>query len=394
MDQIVHSVHIHDQVAAILRQAIRSGRYRPGEKLERIRDLARRFDVSIFAISQALLELSKEGLIQRRHAKGIYVLDWKKNRQIGILCELDVSHPHVSRFFPRVIQQLRRFFRAKGWEVKVYIGDHQPGSPRSEEPCPDFVADVKAHQLGGVIILTASSRAQWLPRLKKDRVPIVAIPPWSNHGITIDIAAMVREGTGYLLSKGRRRLAVMGWSGPDQKWEGEEAFRCLLQENGVEACGDWIRHDLHPSQLGAGWDEFREIWTARAEKPDGLLICDDMLLRDVALAILNFQIKVPDQLMIVSHANKRSGILAPFPVAHLEYDPDEYAQAAGDLLLKLLNGEKIPEQTIPLPFRWVENSDLDDGMVVGRHNPDESEISGNRCAKKRRFAEVPTSISP
>jgi DNA-binding LacI/PurR family transcriptional regulator len=104
---------------------------------------------------------------------------------------------------------------------------------------------------------------------------------------------------------------------------------------------EWLRCTVPPETPGAGWEQFREMWAAREEKPDGLLVTDDMLFRDVALAILDLRLSVPQQLQVVAHANKGSGVAYPFPASCLEVDLNEWAAAMMDRLIKLMNGEPV-----------------------------------------------------
>jgi DNA-binding LacI/PurR family transcriptional regulator len=110
-----------------------------------------------------------------------------------------------------------------------------------------------------------------------------------------------------------------------------------------------VRQGLNPAVIGAGWEEFRDLWLALEEKPDGLLVCDDCLLDDVCVAIRTMKISVPDDLMIVTHANKGSGRTCPFPVWALEFDPDAFADQAAKMLLKLINSEPLTERHVVLP---------------------------------------------
>jgi DNA-binding LacI/PurR family transcriptional regulator len=117
---------------------------------------------------------------------------------------------------------------------------------------------------------------------------------------------------------------------------------------------EWVRRDLHPMLSGAGWEEFREMWTARREKPDGLLVADDMLFSEVQIAVQELGIRVPDQLRIVTHANKGADRRYPFPVTLAQFDPERYAEMLGEMLLKRLRGEAVAPPVVQLPPELVE----------------------------------------
>jgi hypothetical protein len=65
-------------------------------------------------------------------------------------------------------------------------------------------------------------------------------------------------------------------------------------------------------------------------------------------------IRVPEQLRIVTHANKGSAGRYPLPVTEIQMDPERYAEALGGMLLKRLRGEAVEPPTVILPFELLE----------------------------------------
>jgi len=66
-------VPLYDQVREALQERIRSGEWRPGDRLPTIRELCLQYGVSRVTILQALDALTRAGLIGRRQGKGIFV---------------------------------------------------------------------------------------------------------------------------------------------------------------------------------------------------------------------------------------------------------------------------------------------------------------------------------
>ena len=136
-----------------------------------------------------------------------------------------------------------------------------------------------------------------------------------------------------------------------------EGFLAAMASSGVEINPRWVRRNLHPCTPGAGWEDFRRIWTAQREKPDGLLICDDNLFPGAATAICQLGIRVPGDLAVVSHfVRGNSNVTVPFPVTKLEFDPDLYVQVMGETLLKLMRKEPVASAEVKLPCRLMEAS--------------------------------------
>lgn len=64
---------LYQQIAAILRERIHRGVFRPGERIPTEYDLCEEFGVSRISVRQALAELAHEGLLYRRRGSGTYV---------------------------------------------------------------------------------------------------------------------------------------------------------------------------------------------------------------------------------------------------------------------------------------------------------------------------------
>jgi len=64
---------VHNQVQNYLRECIRSGTYKPGDRLPSERDLARSLDVSRGSVRIALRSLEQEGMLQRVERVGYFV---------------------------------------------------------------------------------------------------------------------------------------------------------------------------------------------------------------------------------------------------------------------------------------------------------------------------------
>jgi GntR family transcriptional regulator, transcriptional repressor for pyruvate dehydrogenase complex len=64
---------IYEQVAEAIHDMIRSGKVRPGDKLESVQQLAAHFQVGRSAIREALTSLKAMGLIEIRQGEGTYI---------------------------------------------------------------------------------------------------------------------------------------------------------------------------------------------------------------------------------------------------------------------------------------------------------------------------------
>lgn len=68
---------IYEQVAETIYDMIRSGKLKPGEKLESVQQLAEHFQVGRSAIREALTSLKAMGLIEIRQGEGTFIKEFK-----------------------------------------------------------------------------------------------------------------------------------------------------------------------------------------------------------------------------------------------------------------------------------------------------------------------------
>ncbi|MCG3148681.1 MAG: HTH-type transcriptional repressor PurR [Verrucomicrobiae bacterium] len=358
--QKLRSSTIHEQLEAILKKEI-NDKLQPGDRIESVSQLAKRFGISPLTVRIALATLSQEGLIERRPGSGCYVLDHKTDKPVGLYVAFDVLQPQVSHFFRQLVGQLRSTLESAGWRLQLYIDRNLPHEEFTGY-CPGFLEDIQNQRLAGLVAIGLWPMPGWTPLVEKHKIPVVGVEfDTTNHrayqhAVVLDYPAMVTDAIRYILQTGRRRIAILSWSAGKQ-WFTDHAsvVRQLLEEHQVELRPHWISGDLHPNMIGAGWEEFREIWAAYPEKPDALLVCDDLLFRDVVPAIMELGIQVPDQLLIVTHANKGASVHCPFPVVRMEYDPDAVAATMAEMLVKLMQGERPAESHINIHHQCRED---------------------------------------
>jgi GntR family transcriptional regulator len=82
---------LHHQIKVAVLQGIEQGWLRPGEKLPRERELAEAAGVSLAPVRQALLDLTKEGYVDRTRGKGTFVRERRLVEKIQILGSFHAS---------------------------------------------------------------------------------------------------------------------------------------------------------------------------------------------------------------------------------------------------------------------------------------------------------------
>lgn len=100
---------LYAQLAELLRDQIRTGRYRPGDRLPGEPVLTRQYRVSRATVAKALEQLESDGLVRRRQGRGTFVQPTRMRRPLP---ELTGFSEHVSQLGltpgQRVIQFRKR----------------------------------------------------------------------------------------------------------------------------------------------------------------------------------------------------------------------------------------------------------------------------------------------
>ena len=337
-----------DQVAAHLRGSVLN-RMQPGTKLVSVRKLAVDLGVSVPTVRAAQAILTREGLLVVRHGSGVYAVENRDMpRWVGIYTALDILHPRTSSFYTLMPRALRRFFNSHGLHAEIYLGDAQPGDQEESPNNLRFRSDVAAGRIQGVVVANAPTTRGWANWVANLQIPVVG--SLSPYRVDPSYDDMVRHAVQCLYDGGSRRIALLSWSHNELQKPLREALTGLSLEYHPE----WSRSDLHPMLSGAGWEQFREIWAASRVKPDGLVVADDVLFDEAQIAIQEMGIRVPDQLRIVTYANKGSIKRYPFPVNIAQCDPERFAEVLGGMLLKRMRGEAVIPATELVPIDIVK----------------------------------------
>ncbi len=335
----------HDRVAAALRRMIRN-ELRPGEPLPSVRTLMESLQVSMPTVRAAQAILASEGLIEARQGSGVFVAESQPGWRIGVLSDLDLLHPRTGHFFRALASDVMERFRELGGQPILYTGRYcSPLEPPAGPVCPQFWEDIEAGRLDGAVIVDAWLNNDYFERCRRSPVPLVG--SFTGYGVATDTPGIVAAAVRRLAAQGCTRLGLMTW----EHDAAVEPFRRAVAEHGLSTQEAWIKDDISPNLAGAGWDEFREIWAASPEKPDGLVILDDLLFADAQMAIFELGLDVPGQLRLAMQANRGAELPLRLPAAVLEIDPAEAADFLVETLARRLHGDLLPPTTHTLGFR-------------------------------------------
>jgi DNA-binding LacI/PurR family transcriptional regulator len=336
---------LRQQVCDALRREI--SKKAAGDRLDTEQGLAKRLDVSVLTVREALGMLAHEGLILRQQGRGTFVADRPistKPQMVGVLSGLDITGLPISTFFLNSIRALRDALNQAGTKNRVYIGLTKPGeTPEQAEAYTDLIADIEAGEISGLVVVTTPPHARLLQAIRAHHVWLVSDWADSDCSINTDDQALGRMGAEELARRGARSVGYVGWSGGMMR-----AFTTAATKLGLETRPEWLRTDLHPLLAGAGERQFQAL-RAGGGLPDAVLVGDVHLLDGFAGAATAAGIRLGEQLRLASHTFTGCTVAIPPGTSLLNIDTTEYGRLQQSAMARLLAGEAVERHVVLAP---------------------------------------------
>ncbi len=372
---------MHRQINRILKKDFSD--FTAGQKIPSEHDLARRFGVSVMTVRQALAGLVNEGLLLRRRGSGTFVAKPPHSRCVAVLVEKHLAASGVSHFYFQLVRHLHLLCQERGYDCRLYVGDSPSGEGMVASIARQrFIADLEHGKVHGLLALATSGDKEWLKRIADDGFPVVGgyhrdLP----YCVRLNKEEMLTQAIAWLKARGRQRLGFLAIGQDDC-----DAFKAILEKSGIVCEQEWTVACSAPRENAAvGYEGFLRLWRAKADHPDGLVVMDDVLCGEAIPAIIKERIRVPEDLLIISHANKGVSWPAILPIARLEVDPRLWAVALLETLSQIWEDGKMRPRVRYVPFVLQdETGSAIKTLAGGGSAPNKSLSPAAACQQRRR----------
>jgi DNA-binding LacI/PurR family transcriptional regulator len=317
---------LHRQVAAWLEGRIVSGELSAGDRLPSTDGLASELGVGRKVIQQALASLSERGLLDRSPGRGTFVSLSINSRRIAVVFATDLLSGEKSNFNRLVCNEFLKDARRRGFQVSLFFPTDTADLGRCKRELEQLA---RQGEIRGIVSFGNLG-------LRSSSVPCIVGAAYSAPDSPRESLAF--RGLSYLISRGYQSIAVMEHNSRRQP---SDATRQAVEQ--IQA--DMVAlPQISLFQDGAldcdGRTVMSNILATSNPAPQALLSLDDNLTRGAIFAILEHGLRIPEDIAVLSHANKGSAILSPVPLTLLEHDPAEYAAHALEALEARLDGRK------------------------------------------------------
>ncbi|MCC6578888.1 MAG: GntR family transcriptional regulator [Phycisphaeraceae bacterium] len=359
---------VQDQIRKHVRQLVEAGELEPGERLPSTQKLAKLWDVDGQTVHLALVPLVREGLLTRVNRVGTFVR--RKESKLtcaGIYVNGDKFASHEGPIANALVVELQKLMWEQGIEPDIWM-DSRPAPLRGQH-WPALEQAIAARRMQALIFPEESPAIlNWAARLA---APFAAFGSGSiPNGVNIDMRRMAELSVRSVVEQDCRSVGVI-CAFPQASLQRSSSvendyaiffrhFELETRKAGVETRPSWMLFAKGSGDLDPGVDFdrfgyqlFHQLWSQDV-RPRSLIVMDNVMAHGVIKAVLERQIRVPDELKITASKLACVNLFAPMPMRHLVIDESLVAQALLQQVQKQFNGESCERRLVapvlsPLP---------------------------------------------
>lgn len=336
-----------DQVTDGLRKAITTGTLKPGNPLPSLLDMASELQVSEITTRRAVRRLKQEGLVTARPGSGIQICPPQSHPWRG-----HVLYTHWSGASMYYHSILSATLAARFHHEHLLFTDVQATAAESSRNYP-AVRSVLAS--GSITLAIVEGLANGLDRLlPAEGVPFIHLSPSlgspaAARVIVDDRTPALHAMLDHCRACGIRRVVTV------TVHEKNPALHSLFRKAGISC--SFLVSSPDPSIPSpatvekAGLDAVARWLDTRPRLPDALYFVDDFLARGGLLALAERGHRVPDDVQVITLANRGLGPVYSKPLTRLEMDPFRHGEQVAQCALDLIagrNGHPTPCRLEPV----------------------------------------------
>jgi DNA-binding LacI/PurR family transcriptional regulator len=317
---------IYLQIASELERRILTGEIPTLTRVPPCKQFSKTHKVTQATMHKALAHLSKGGFLKRYKKRGTFVTTPIQKNIIGIVFGCNPLNIE-SIFFVKFLESLRNVFEKNGilfdYHYNLQLEHFNLALNRLEQ-------EIASKRYRFIIPLSISRELmRWMK--VQSSVPVLLPKLIPRNVITGKCCALepVKSAVLYLLKRGFRRILVVTMS-PISK---DPTQKATVEEEGVKAAYDEFGESM-PQNIIQFWGFKKASGYIDAQKlfsqdkslwPDALFINHDVITQGALLALSERNIKIPNDIVLLTHSHVGQQWSVSIPLTRLEYNTDELA---------------------------------------------------------------------
>jgi DNA-binding LacI/PurR family transcriptional regulator len=334
----------HTVVAEHVRREIATGRQAPGSKLPSHVELQRKLGTTPVTVQRALHQLREEGFIRTGvSALGTHVADHPPSHWRYALV-LD-DHPPKddrqfwTRYHAALCQVARQVNKLGPRQIEVYFDVNS--SVNFSEGYARLLNDMTHHRLAGLMFANYPHELKGSPILEQPGVCRVSAGHFVGAkmpGIRRQYWGTVTESLRWIVEQGRRSVGVITVPHFSQA-----QTQFLIDEAGLASQPFWMQA-VAPHNTEWARHAVNAILRAHSSAiPEALMVTDDHLVEAVADALIEFGVRVPDDMLVIGHWNFPLEFTRDLPVQPIGQDNTKLLRGWVESIDAQRRGDKVPE---------------------------------------------------
>lgn len=333
-----------DQIVGGIKRCVELGHFEAGATLPTLKEMATDLDVSLDVVRAAVRNLTKAGILTARPKCGIHV------------CTTDCRrwHSHVlylhwggaNSFYEAVaeetlLQELR--------EHRILMTPAFVDGKEIAAGCSGIRSALRASPINLAVVVGGAQHLDVL--LAEFDVPFVQVTdaqpsPFARRVVLRDPTPALKQVVAHTLACGGRSLMILA---PDISLEAH-LLQAQAESAGLSAeivTAPPAPHVGRPEGVERGGLEgMAKLLASGAPLPDLFFFADDYLARGALMALLARGIRIPEQVQVITHANRNLGPVFLKTLTRVEMDPERDSRVLESVILETL---RAPHKKVKTP---------------------------------------------
>ncbi|MBM7570816.1 LacI family DNA-binding transcriptional regulator [Aquibacillus albus] len=323
-----------------------------------IKDVAKKANVAPSTVSRVISDSPKISEKTKRKVRKVMeemgyhinlnarVLVQQSSKTIGIVMKNSTSESLNSSFLPEVVQGISALCRKHDYSISLITGDSE------DDIYKDAVQKVRGKRVDGMIILYSKEDDKVVPYLMESGIPFVVLgkPVAGFNKITFvdnDNIHAAREATEYLINLGHEKIAFIG---DDSEYEVAKArfegFNQAMISNGLAIHESYIKFFRFNPEYGK--KATRELINLE-DRPTAIVITDDLDALIVLSAIRDMDLRIPDDISIISFNNSVISRIASPPLTSVDIQIYELGYESARCLIEEIKEPSKVKKSVIIP---------------------------------------------
>ena len=334
----------------------------PGQMLPAERKLAQQHSISHMTLRKVLDKLEYEGYVKRYPGRGTTVADPLQQGEFAVVIRPALMKAEASPVYrdgaTLLAEKICTINHNNKWFAKLHLGQQ---TDRGEDfpGTLDLLQPDVVKRLRGVFTFHPLFEVE--KALVKKNIPVVGMGEsleGADANVAFDRTAFCQTCVNHLRQVGCRTVGFV-WNDLERHSQPEERIddhfaKCAI-DAGFTIKEQWLPKVSNDISERKGYELFMKFWE-QGDCPDGIVVNDDIVAKGVLRAVLHKRIRIPEQLRLITFANK--GIELPFhkPVTRYEFDVEKKAILAVETMVKLVEGQELESKEIFVPGKLIKGA--------------------------------------